>query len=38
MPAFAPHQDPAANQLGPQDLQLLIDWLRGEWYRPTGEP
>lgn len=37
MPAFAPHEDPAANRLSPQELQLLIDWLRGEWYEPASE-
>jgi ubiquinol-cytochrome c reductase cytochrome b subunit len=35
MPAFAPHDDPATNQLSPQQLQLIIDWLRGEWYTPS---
>jgi len=33
MPAFAPHPaGDARNQLTPQQLALLVDWLRGEWY------
>jgi ubiquinol-cytochrome c reductase cytochrome b subunit len=37
MPAFAPNDDPTANQLNPQELQHLGDWLRGEWYRSASE-
>jgi ubiquinol-cytochrome c reductase cytochrome b subunit len=37
MPAFAQHpNDPTANRLSPQELTLLISWLRGEWYEPTA--
>jgi hypothetical protein len=33
MPAFAAHpDDPAKNQLTQRELDLLIEWLRGEWY------
>jgi ubiquinol-cytochrome c reductase cytochrome b subunit len=36
MPAFAVHpSDPKANRLSPQELALLVSWLRGEWYEPT---
>ena len=40
MPAFAPHDDPAANRLSPQELDLLVAWLRGEWYEagPGANP
>ncbi|MEX2118307.1 MAG: cytochrome b N-terminal domain-containing protein [Pirellulales bacterium] len=35
MPAFAANpDDPRSNILSPKDLELLVDWLRGEWYRP----
>jgi ubiquinol-cytochrome c reductase cytochrome b subunit len=34
MPAFAASDDPAANRLSPQELDLLVAWLRGEWYEP----
>jgi ubiquinol-cytochrome c reductase cytochrome b subunit len=35
MPAFAAHpNDPSANRLSPQELSLLVSWLRGEWYEP----
>jgi mono/diheme cytochrome c family protein len=37
MPAFAASDDPAANRLSPQELDLLVAWLRGEWYEPAGE-
>jgi mono/diheme cytochrome c family protein len=33
MPAYAPAAaDPAQHTLGPRDIRLLTDWLRGEWY------
>lgn len=36
MPAFALHpNDPTANRLSPQDLAILVSWLRGEWYEPA---
>jgi ubiquinol-cytochrome c reductase cytochrome b subunit len=35
MPAFAKNpDDPAANRLSPNELSLLVNWLRGEWYEP----
>jgi ubiquinol-cytochrome c reductase cytochrome b subunit len=35
MPAFAKHpHDPKQNLLSPTELELLIAWLRGEWYEP----
>jgi ubiquinol-cytochrome c reductase cytochrome b subunit len=36
MPAFAPSRErPEANQLGQEEIGLIVDWLRGEWYRPA---
>jgi len=33
MPAFAAHpDDPAANRLNPEELELLVRWLRREYY------
>ncbi len=40
MPAFAPHDDPRMNQLDDHSLGLIVDWLRGDFYRssaPAGE-
>lgn len=34
MPAFAAHPGDLANRLSPEDLALLVSWLRGEWYTP----
>jgi ubiquinol-cytochrome c reductase cytochrome b subunit len=36
MPAFAASGDPAANRLSPEELDLLVAWLRGEWYEPAA--
>ncbi|HET6883300.1 MAG TPA: cytochrome b N-terminal domain-containing protein [Pirellulales bacterium] len=37
MPAFAEHEDkPEDNILTPANLDLLVDWLRGEWYQPES--
>jgi ubiquinol-cytochrome c reductase cytochrome b subunit len=37
MPAFAAHADnPAANRLTATELDLVVSWLRGEWYEPTS--
>jgi ubiquinol-cytochrome c reductase cytochrome b subunit len=37
MPAFALHpNDPTANRIHPQELSILVSWLRGEWYEPAG--
>ncbi|MCI0334907.1 MAG: cytochrome b N-terminal domain-containing protein [Planctomycetes bacterium] len=37
MPAFAANaENPLANRLSAEDLALLVDWLRGEWYEPTA--
>ena len=33
MPAFAPHSDPRLNQLDDKSLGLIVDWLRGDYYR-----
>jgi len=33
MPAYAPSAaDPAQHTLGPREIRLLTDWLRGDWY------
>jgi quinol-cytochrome oxidoreductase complex cytochrome b subunit/mono/diheme cytochrome c family protein len=38
MPAFAAHPtDPAANRFSPDELRLLVDWLRGDWYEPDAQ-
>ncbi len=38
MPAFAANtENPLANRLSAEDLGLLVDWLRGDWYEP-GAP
>ena len=34
MPAFAAAADAKKNDLSRQELELLADWLRGEWYEP----
>ena len=34
MPAFAPHGDAHLNQLDDHSLGLIVDWLRGDWFRP----
>lgn len=35
MPAFAPDaKNPDNNQLQLRELEILVDWLRGEWYEP----
>ena len=37
MPAFALHpNDPTANRISPQELAVLVSWLRGEWYEPAA--
>lgn len=33
MPAFAEHDDPEKNQLSPRELELIVRWLRGDWYQ-----
>ena len=38
MPAFAPHDDPQLNQLVAKSLELIVDWLRGEWRHPEAPP
>ena len=32
MPAYAPSADPAQNTLSPRQIELLTNWLRGQWY------
>jgi quinol-cytochrome oxidoreductase complex cytochrome b subunit/mono/diheme cytochrome c family protein len=36
MPAFAPSDKPADNRLSRHDVELLADWLRGQWYEPEA--
>lgn len=33
MPAYAESDDPSKNVLSARDIELLTDWLRGEWRR-----
>jgi hypothetical protein len=36
MPAVAAHSnDPSANRLSPQELSVIVSWLRHEWYEPA---
>ncbi|HVA49054.1 MAG TPA: cytochrome b N-terminal domain-containing protein [Pirellulales bacterium] len=36
MPAFAEHEHkPESNIIGPANLDLLVRWLRGDWYEPN---
>jgi ubiquinol-cytochrome c reductase cytochrome b subunit len=38
MPAFALHpNDPTANRIAPQELAILVSWLRGQWYEPATD-
>ncbi|MCE5267292.1 MAG: cytochrome b N-terminal domain-containing protein [Planctomycetaceae bacterium] len=32
MPAYAPNADPTQNTLSLRQVQMLTDWLRGDWY------
>lgn len=37
MPAFAAHSDnPSANRLTAEEIDVLVSWLRGEWYKPEA--
>jgi ubiquinol-cytochrome c reductase cytochrome b subunit len=36
MPAFAESDNPANNRLSRKDVELLADWLRGDWYEPRA--
>lgn len=38
MPAFAPHDDPTHNQLDQKSIELIVDWLRGDWQRGDSHP
>jgi ubiquinol-cytochrome c reductase cytochrome b subunit len=38
MPAFIKHPArPEANVLSPQEVRLIVDWLRRDWYEPSTE-
>ncbi|MFZ1934014.1 MAG: cytochrome b N-terminal domain-containing protein [Thermoguttaceae bacterium] len=37
MPAYAAANDPAQNTLTPEQIKLLADWLRGEWYEERND-
>ena len=37
MPAYAPLPMPAQNTLNPHQIEMLTDWLRGEWYEEEPE-
>jgi ubiquinol-cytochrome c reductase cytochrome b subunit len=37
MPAYAPSAKSAENSLNPLQIELLTDWLRGEWYEEKDE-
>jgi quinol-cytochrome oxidoreductase complex cytochrome b subunit/mono/diheme cytochrome c family protein len=39
MPAFARDaKNPDFNRLSQRDIEMLVDWLRGEWYEPPINP
>ena len=39
MPAFANDpKHPKQNLLSPEELDLLVNWLRGQWFEPQGAP
>lgn len=39
MPAFAEDAEHSErNLLSPRELNLLVDWLRGDWYEPPASP
>jgi mono/diheme cytochrome c family protein len=35
MPKFAAHPGDKTNRLSPEDLAILVSWLRGQWYEPS---
>jgi ubiquinol-cytochrome c reductase cytochrome b subunit len=38
MPAFAASaENPAMNRLTPEELAIIVSWLRGEWYKPNAD-
>jgi len=37
MPAFAPGGDKGAARLTPEELELIVSWLRREWYEPASK-
>lgn len=36
MPASAEFKEPERNRLSPQELEMLVHWMRGEWYEPAA--
>jgi quinol-cytochrome oxidoreductase complex cytochrome b subunit/mono/diheme cytochrome c family protein len=36
MPSFGKAEPGGATLLSPAQIELLADWLRGDWYRPAG--
>lgn len=36
MPSFGVAKEGAAPMLAPRQVELIADWLRGEWYRPAA--
>jgi hypothetical protein len=39
MPAFAEYPgDASDNILSREAIDLIVDWLRGEWYEPPADP
>ena len=38
MPSFAKNRaDPKTNKLSPREVEMVVDWLRGEWPEPKTE-
>jgi ubiquinol-cytochrome c reductase cytochrome b subunit len=38
MPSYAASPDPSQNALNPHQIELLTNWLRGEWYEKSPMP
>ncbi|HWC89016.1 MAG TPA: cytochrome bc complex cytochrome b subunit [Pirellulales bacterium] len=36
MPSSAAFKEPERNRLNPLELEMLVHWLRGEWYEPAA--
>jgi hypothetical protein len=36
MPSFGKAEEGSAPMLTRRQIELIADWLRGDWYRPAG--
>jgi hypothetical protein len=37
MPSFGKAEEGAAPMLTRRQIELIAEWLRGDWYRPTAQ-